>query len=48
MDSKIQILYTQLTREDREKVDAKIRELFTLHQLDTKDCSNVQQQEDHR
>lgn len=32
MDDKIQVLYTQLTQEDRDKVDAKIRELFVKQQ----------------
>ena len=32
MDREIQILYTQLTQENRDKVDTKIRELFVEQQ----------------
>ena len=50
MDQKIQILYTKLTQEDRDKVDAKIHELFAKrreqHMIEI--CSNVQQQDDRR
>ena len=50
MDQKIQILYTKLTQEDRDKVDTKIRELFAKRQEQhmIEICPNVQLQDDHR
>ena len=47
MNKEIQILYAKLTQDDRDKVDAKIRELFAKQQdlLATESCSNVQLQE---
>lgn len=49
MDKKIQNLYTQLTQKDREKVDAKIRELFARQQklLADGNGSNAQRQKDY-
>ena len=50
MDIRIQILYTKLIPEDRDKVDAKIRELFEKQQdlTATESCFEVQQQELNR
>lgn len=47
MDKEVQILYIELAQEDRDKVDAQIRELFSKRQnlLEAEDCSNVQRQE---
>ena len=48
MDGRIQILYMQLTQEDRDKVDVKIRELFVKQQEQyaVVDHSNTHRQED--
>ncbi len=46
MDKEVQILYTELSQDDQDKVDTMIRELFSKRQslLEIKDCPNVGQQ----
>lgn len=47
MDQEILMLYTELTQEERDKVDFRIRELFTKRRelLAVGDCPNIQRQE---
>ena len=43
MDKEVQILYTELSQDDQDKVDTMIRERFSKRQsvLEIEDCPNV-------
>ncbi len=47
MNKEVRILYIELAQEDRDKVDAQIRELFSKQQkqLEAEGCSNIPRQE---